>query len=57
MNKNLSKVKREVFDLFGEISIEELYSNNLLQNLIKDISKDFEYESIILNYQNEGLRK
>jgi len=39
MKKYHSRLKYEVMDFFGEISVDELVSNKALQIVIEDISK------------------
>lgn len=50
MEKRYSKLKEEVMELFGTISVEELISNKPLSNLITEIVGSLEGISIVEKY-------
>lgn len=51
MKNQYEKLKREIFDLFGEISLEELMSNYALTALIDDFSMLFRNVSVSCDYK------
>lgn len=50
MEKRYSKLKEEVMDLFGTISIEEIVCNRPLSKLMKEIALTLDNISIIERY-------
>jgi len=51
MEKRYSKLKEEVMDLFGTISIEEIIRNRPLSKLMSEIATSLEDVSIIEQYK------
>ncbi|GEM_PF-5657640 len=51
MNKTHSRVKEELMDLFGTISVDEIIANEGLTSIITDISKTLKNVSILDHYQ------
>ena len=56
MDLGFSKIKEELMDLFGTISVKEIISNQPLTMLIKEISKTLECVSHLDHYKTrEGI--
>lgn len=56
-NSKYSKLKLEIMDLFGALSIEEIISNLKVRTLIEDIGKSLSEISIVEYWhstQNKG---
>lgn len=49
MEKKYSKLKEEIMDLFGEISVEEIISNRPLSYLLNDLTTTLDQISILNN--------
>ena len=47
MKKHYVRVKKEIMDLFGNISVEEIVRNKPITDLIEDISKSLEEVSLV----------
>ena len=47
MKKYYVQVKREIMDLFGNISVEEIVRNRAITDLIEDISSSLDEISLI----------
>lgn len=56
MEKRYSKLKEEIMDLFGTISVEEIIKNRNLSRVLKEISSSLDHISISDRYQiKEGV--
>jgi len=56
MEKRYSKLKEEIMDLFGTISVEEIIKNKNLSRVLKEISSSLDHISISDRYQiKEGV--
>ena len=53
MQRRYAKIKEEVMDLFGTISVEEIISNKPLSKLIGDIANSLDGISIIERYNTK----
>lgn len=47
MKKHYMRVKREIMDFFGDISVEEIVRNRPITDLIQDISNSLEEVSLV----------
>lgn len=47
MKKHYVRVKREIMDLFGNISVEEIIRNRAITDLIEDISSSLDEVSLV----------
>lgn len=50
INEGFSKVKEELMELFGTISVDELMRNHKAMELIKEISESLKDVSIVSMY-------
>lgn len=53
MQRRYAKIKEEVMDLFGTISVEEIITNKPLSKLIGDIANSLDGISIIEHYNTK----